>query len=319
MSRFYPPIFFIACLAILCAGCGSTLAKNAMTSPGTSTESMRVDRDKRTYRLHIPAGYRHDAPVPLLLVLHGAFSSAKKAERFSGFSNLADEHGFIVAYPNGRGLLGFLRHWNAGFCCGQAMRADWNDTGFLLQLIDDLSGELAVDRKRVYLAGMSNGGMLVHRFAAENPDQVAAITLVAAAAGARWEDAEEMQAPPYPDSPVPALVIHARDDPTIPFEGGLGSRADVEYLGPLDTVAFWRSANRCIQLPAEKKQLPGGDWTRWDNCLGGSEVALLALDQGGHAWPGEHIDDSGEMESESAGSVNASETAWQFMSRFSLP
>lgn len=309
-------VICIICLTGL-AGCKSYLPKTELAAPGAFNGRLTVDGDKRTYRLKIPEGYTNEKPLPLVLALHGAFSSGRKMERFSGFSALADKEGFIVVYPDGIGLFGLLRHWNAGFCCGRAMTANWNDTAFLVGLIDVLSEQLAVDTKRIYLVGISNGGMLAHRFAAENPQRIAAVALVASAVGARWQGQGEMQSVFPPSLPVPAIIIHAKDDPVIPFEGGRGDdRDDVEYLGPKDAVAFWCGVNQCGEAPVENIRLhEKGDWIRWDTCMDGSEVAFLAVDKGGHAWPGQQTNPpSGNT---SVDEISATEAAWRFMSRFS--
>ena len=93
----------------------------------------------RSYRNHLRTLRNNERPLPLVLVLHGAFGSAREIEQVSGFSELADREGFVVVYPNGIGLFRLLRHWNAGFCCGRAMRAGWDDMGFLLKLLETLS------------------------------------------------------------------------------------------------------------------------------------------------------------------------------------
>ena len=303
-------LLFLVCTVVLYGGCQSSLTNVSSVSPGTMKGNLKVDNKNRSYRLHIPEGYASEKPLPLVIALHGAFSSAREMERLSGFSALADEEGFVVVYPNGIGLFGFLRHWNAGFCCGRAMDVEWNDTGFLLGLIDLLTEHLVIDKQRIYLVGMSNGGMLAHRFAAEYPDRIAAVTLVSAAVGARWEEGEMKRFPP-PLLPVPALIIHTKDDPVIPFEGGRGSRRDVEYLGALDAVAFWRGVNRCESIPVETLRVQGGNWTLWKGYSSGAEVALLAVDQGGHVWPGER-----RGADQCKDGADATKTAWRFMSRF---
>jgi len=76
------------------------------------------------------------------LALHGAFGTAGTMERQSGFSELADREGFVVAYPNGIGLFGHLQHWNAGHCCGRAEMDRVDDVGFLRYVIRDVSSRV---------------------------------------------------------------------------------------------------------------------------------------------------------------------------------
>ena len=116
-------------LALL-VGCATT-AVTDQSANGRSYD-VRMDGDfdgyERTYRVHVPAGYRDGEPTPLVVVLHGAFSTSVEMEKHTGFSALADREGFAVVYPDGIGILGFLQHWNAGHCCGKAA-ADGKTSG----------------------------------------------------------------------------------------------------------------------------------------------------------------------------------------------
>jgi poly(3-hydroxybutyrate) depolymerase len=81
-------------------------------------------------------------------------------EKWSGWSWLADREGFIVIYPEGIGILGFLQHWNAGYFCGKAVEDNWNDVAFIEAAIDGTCRQYAVDKHRIYMIGFSNGGMM---------------------------------------------------------------------------------------------------------------------------------------------------------------
>ena len=74
-----------------------------------------------------------------MIVIHGAFSTAREMERMSGFSRLADREGFIVVYPNGIGLLGYLQHWNVGQCCGKAAKDGVDDLGFVRAVVEGVA------------------------------------------------------------------------------------------------------------------------------------------------------------------------------------
>jgi polyhydroxybutyrate depolymerase len=308
---------FMLNLALMNNSCGSMPSSTLSPTSKTITGHIKAGGKTRSYRLYLPGNNRGDdgGSLPMILVLHGAFSSARQIEKISGFSEIAERERFVVVYPNGIGLFGWLRHWNAGFCCGRAMRAAWDDTGFLLRLIEVLTQQFLIDEQRIYMVGMSNGGMLAHRFALEHPEKLAAVTLAASAVGARWKDQAEMPTVVPPAQSMPVLIMHARDDDTIPFEGGRGkTRSDVGYLGPRHAAHFWCESNGCVPSPTAHYRVPGAEWMRWSSCLEGAEVAMLICDQGGHNWTRRQSDPPlAEPPPDWA------EAAWQFMSRFKRP
>lgn len=140
---------------------------------------------QRDYRVHVPVGYDGRTPLPMVIVIHGAFDTARGMEKFSGFSDLADIERFIVLYPNGIGILGLLQHWNAGHCCGKAAADGIDDVGYLAAAIKDAGKRLAVDRRRIFMVGFSNGGMMAYRFAAERGRMLAGVACLAASMGGR--------------------------------------------------------------------------------------------------------------------------------------
>ena len=75
--------------------------------------------------------------------------------KFCGLNETADQHGFVVVYPNGTGRLGNLLTFNGGNCCGSAMTNNVDDVAFTKALLDDLAKVVKVDPKRVYVTGMS--------------------------------------------------------------------------------------------------------------------------------------------------------------------
>jgi polyhydroxybutyrate depolymerase len=100
--------------------------------------------------------------MPVVLALHGAAMNGSMMVWFSGLNKKSDEAGFIVVYPSGTGIGPFCA-WNAGNF--GARTAD--DVAFVGKLLDDFASVVSVDEKRVYACGMSNGGMMCYRLAAE--------------------------------------------------------------------------------------------------------------------------------------------------------
>jgi polyhydroxybutyrate depolymerase len=268
----------------------------------------RVLGVRRSYYVHVPAEHFGTAPLPVVIGLHGAFSTARKFERESGLSLLADREGFIVVYPQGIGLGDLFRHWNSGHCCGKARKINLDDVGFALSTVDNVAGRNPVDRTRLYVAGFSNGGMLAYRIAAEHPDVVAGVAVVSATIGGVPSAKEPEWSVARPKRPVAVLAIHGRADTSIPYEGGRGprSRGSSSAISVARSIRFWIDADGCDAKP----QVEFTDRSRierqaWSGCREDAEVVLYSLDTWGHEWPKERL----------LGGFDAAGTIWQFFAQ----
>ncbi|PYR36837.1 MAG: hypothetical protein DMF90_08820, partial [Acidobacteria bacterium] len=67
---------------------------------GTLTTSAGQTRE---YILYVPKSYDRAKPAPLVISIHGAANWPSFQMNLSQWNSLADEHGFIVAYPAGEG------------------------------------------------------------------------------------------------------------------------------------------------------------------------------------------------------------------------
>jgi polyhydroxybutyrate depolymerase len=237
----------------------------------------------RTYVVRAPAElHQRRSRLPLVIVLHGGGGDASSAERVTGFTEKARAEGFVVVYPEGtsRGVTRLLT-WNAGHCCGYAMQARVNDVGFISALIDTLIADHRVDPARVYVTGMSNGGMMVHRIGIELSQKVAAIAPVVATV---FGDERK------PDHPVSAIMLNGKLDESVPYRGGApGGRFPGAWDGTpakpsVDQGVFWASANGCEPIPAINESATV-TVTRY-RCPSGKAVELYLLAPNGHAWPG---------------------------------
>ena len=305
-------------------GCATTFPLPDRLDGGRSYEvSMAVAMQgyNRSYRLHVPKGYRGERPMPLVVVLHGAFSSAAEMERHTGFSDLADREGFVVAYPEGIGILGFLQHWNAGHCCGKAAADGVDDIGFVIGVIDDIKRSLNIDPDRIYMTGFSNGAMLTHRFAAERPGMLAAAAPLAGAVGSRSQAHAPLSRLPAPRASVPIIMLHGEADTRIPYGDsgpgdGPGSR---EYSSASASSRFWWSNNGCeIHRRAPSAAYPGITIDTWSSCEGGAEVQLLTLHEWGHRWPGLFFTTRMDRD-EALYGFDAAEVVWAFFDRHRRP
>ncbi len=308
---------------ILCQGlmgCTASINKKNIQGERTYTKKMdiRAGGFRRSYRTHVPKGYSPETALPLVVVIHGAFSTAKEIEKETGFSLLADHEDFVVLYPNGMGIFGFLQHWNAGHCCGKAAADNIDDIGFVLAAIEDVCSLLNVDRSRIYMVGFSNGGMLTYRFAAEHSQMVAAVAPLAASIGGKPSPESTEWRIPSPELPLPIIIFHGMADDNVPYTGGSvkGKPKARQYVSVDESVGFWVKHNGC-KTPSLVRDLYHGSVNQeiWNNCKNGSEVQLYTLKNWGHVWPGKHF--TAELDVDNPiKDFDAAEIIWQFFETY---
>lgn len=255
------------------------------TTQGASVDqTIDVGGVRRTYILHVPPAVPANAAVPLVFILHGGGGTGRQIERATGFDDLADRHGFIAVYPDGVG-----RSWNDGRGDPQitAQRENIDDVAFIAALIDSLSQRYRIDGKRVYAAGISNGGFMSQLLAARLSSRIVAIAPVAAGMG------PSVAAALRPDQPVSVLVINGTADPLVPYGGGPVARNRGTTIPTADIIAKWAAVDRCTAAPVVTN-LPDVDTTdrskvkvtTYSGCAQRTEVVLYTVEGGGHTWPG---------------------------------
>jgi polyhydroxybutyrate depolymerase len=293
------------------------MTPTAPLPPGPHTPTLTTaDGRERSYLLHVPARYDPARPTPVVLAFHGATSNARLMQQFSGLSAKAEEAGFLIIYPNGTGNLPTVLTWNGGDCCGYAVKHNVDDVAFVRALLDDLTGVMNVDPRRIFVAGMSNGAQMVYRLAAELADRIAAVAAVAGPMGA---------GDPRPARPIPVLHIHGTDDQFAPFGGGVGSRSvyGANFRSVEETVRAWVRVNGCPAEPQVLEEAPHvADGTRivrkvFGPGRAGSEVVQIIVEGGGHTWPGRPPLPAAL--GKSTANLSANDVIWDFFQRHPLP
>jgi polyhydroxybutyrate depolymerase len=263
----------IATVATTATTTAATPPARPRAPSGDSVETMTHAGVERRYLLHVPTDLPASESVPLVLVLHGAGGEPEEIEAGSGWNALADERGMVVAYPEGDG-----GDWNAGVCCGGAVREKHDDVGFLNALIEHLDGFAQIDPERVVVVGHSNGGMMAYRLAC---DADAKVYGVASVAGTNMAGCQ-------PTRLLSFMEIHGTADRVVPFEGGSTPESDAAGLPPLTpvevSVTWMVQALECESTPDEATVSKTTTQT-WSQCRGGTRAQFVTLTGSGHSWP----------------------------------
>ena len=282
-------------------------AQTESLKTGDHRRSLTWEGVERTYQIHIPPGYDPAKPTPLVLALHGASMDAPTMERFTGLSAKSDQAGFVVVYPNGTGPGQILLTWNSGAFPGPLTKRKVDDVGFLCKVLDDVANIVNVDNKRVFCTGLSNGGMMAYRLAAEQSERIAA---VAAVAGTMVCDECK------PKRPVPILHMHGTKDSLVPFEGT--EKKLVKMRSVDETIQAWVKIDGCkaepevAELPASQDEFKVTRKT-YNSGKNGSEVVLYVIDGAGHVWPGRPS--PGGFLGETTYNISANDLIWEFFQR----
>ena len=267
--------------------------------------------------------------MPLVLSFHGGGGNAENEMRVSNFIPLADEKGFIVAYPNGTGRLGDkVLTWNGGTCCGYATTNQVDDVGFVRALIADGAWSLVprdslvraliadlqtvamIDMKRIYATGLSNGGIMSYRLACDASDLIAAIGPVSGT-----QNYIRCQ----PESPVSVIHFHGTEDGHVPYNGGAGpdSIAGVPFVSVKDSIDFWLNFNQCPASP-QTESFADIKHDAYTNCKDGTAVELYTIVGGKHAWPGSD-GSAWPGGNEPTQTISATKLMWEFFAAHPKP
>jgi predicted peptidase len=151
------------------------------------------------YLLYLPKNYgKSETNWPVMLFLHGRGESAGPLSIVKKWGpprrvDLGEDLPYILVSP-------------------QCPREDsWNrptQQALLVKLLEEISAKYKVDKKRVYLAGLSMGGYGSWRLAADHPELFAAVVPVCG--GGDPKDAEKLK-------DLPIWVWHGSEDTAVPL------------------------------------------------------------------------------------------------------
>ncbi len=289
------------------------------------TAPARPEAEARSYVAYVPSGYDPAIPTPLVILLHGRWGSGAGTAAYTHFNAVAEAAGFIAAYPDGlvndRPAAFYDTGWN--YNRGNPFLPDFpgpDDAAFLAALIDDLALDLAIDRTRIYVAGMSNGAFMVNYLACHDPARYAGFASVAGSGYLGM--AESCQA----ETPAPMVIIHGTADDNIQWNGNVttlgGQEVNVTY--PLaEVLTFWAAHNGCSLegvdtsdiIPLDAAAPTRVRLLQAQDCPADGPVAFYGVIGGGHNWPG--VEGYGPGAGLVNMDINAGEVIWEFFAGLS--
>lgn len=275
----------LALLAVLLLS--GSLSLMAQEDGGQDTENLddedsitlTVDGLERSFYAHVPPAYDEAESYPLVIGLHGAGGSAVDMAYFTDMIGLADEYGFLLAFPNAVDA-----RWSYLDVPLDAGDPNVDDVKFISEMIDWFGTTYSLDADRVYAMGYSNGGLMATRLRCSLQDKVTAIAVVGATMtfGLAQECLEA--------DPMPYMLILGTQDTAFPWMGITQIEDGILYgsFSLAQTTSFMGSLNRCIAQPEVEpvaiEESPVGVLEQsYTQCA--EEMLLYALIDFGHDWP----------------------------------
>lgn len=287
-----------------------------------STGSLSHGGRSWRYKLYVPpaaATATPQAPLPLVVMLHGCTQHADDFAAGTGMNALARAQGCYVLYPEQPQAANPQRCWN-WFKHNHQQRGSGEPAG-IVALVQAVAASHPVDPRRVYVAGLSAGGAMTAIVAAAYPDVFAAAgvhsglpgdaagnlqeALAAMQGGARGPSTQART--PRPARPVPTIVFHGDQDVTVHLHNGHQLLAAALAGAPAE-----------LRSQLSEGQAPGGRRFSRQHHAGAdgrSHAELWVVHGAGHAWSGGQPAGSYT----DAGGPDASAEMLRFFSQHQLP
>jgi polyhydroxybutyrate depolymerase len=257
------------------AGCG-TSAKAIGSDAGLKNLSVTSGGHKRTFELYVPPGDSAKNPLPLILVYHGADSTALSVATGTSLLNIAKQrHNMILAF-----MQGYDDTWNEGAGHTPAEQAGINDVAYTETVLARIESSYDVDLRRVVATGISNGALLTEYLGCK---LAVNLTMIAPVEG---ELPVTDSTGCAPSKPISVYEVHGTADPTIPYGGGHfdGVGGGTTVLSAPASAQRWASLNGCSGAARKSKS---GDvvLSTYSGCRQGVSVKLASVQGGQHVWP----------------------------------
>ena len=258
--------------------------------------------------VHTPADVEPGTACPLVCMLHGCTQDAASIAAATRMNEAADRHGFVVVYPQQERGENPQACWNWFSPDHQARGA--GEPASIAAVVRELMGTtsaVAIDARRVFVAGMSAGGAMAAILGATYPDLFAAVAVhsgvaygSASGVGAAFSSMARGAGDPAAlgraahaamgdlARPVPCIVVHGTADATVAPINGDQALAQSMAANQL-AAPEWCEFDPTRPSDRSHGRVEGGhhyEHSRWMDRRGELTHELLRVEGLGHAWSG---------------------------------
>ena len=198
----------------------------ASGQPGTGLIAWESCDEHEACALFVPDAYTPERDWPLIVALHGASGSGR--EYLWTWQRLAAAHGYLVLAPKSADIT-----WS--------VLQPHIDIASVTGALDRALAEYRIDRRRVYLTGLSDGATFSYLLAFMAPEYFAGVAPIA---GELSQVAEPLLRR-REGREVPLLVVHGAHDHIFPIEtvrSTCGLLKHLDYDIRFDELADWGHA-----------------------------------------------------------------------------
>lgn len=187
------------------------------------------------YALFVPSKYDKAKKSPLIIALHGLGSTPQQIIRYRGFTDLAEQHGYIVVAPMGYnsggwyGVRGPTSRNSKPENLGELSQKD------VMNVLDLVRKEFSIDDERIYLMGHSMGGGGTWHLGLEHPDLWAGLAPIAPAIFRAPDALEKIKH-------IPVILVQGDQDRLVPVAG----------------ARRWADKMKELKMDYEYIEVPGG-------------------------------------------------------------
>jgi poly(hydroxyalkanoate) depolymerase family esterase len=266
------------------------------------------DAGSRAYKVYVPTG-KSDAPRAIIVMLHGCTQSADDFAAGTQMNRLADEHGFLVVYPEQAAHANASKCWN--WFKPEDQRRGVGEPSLIAGIVREVAQRHGADPRRIYVAGLSAGAAMAVVLGETYPELFAAVGahsglpygsahdipsalaamkgglsgmpgLKKGAAAARTPRSKAVQA-------VPVIVFHGDRDHTVQQTNG------AHIVQQARDAHGARPGEAGLRARTEAGVASGGrrfSRTVHTDTEGQARIESWTLHGAGHAWSGGHASGS---------------------------